>query len=226
VLAGRKSRSQRSRVAKRIFDLLVGGFLIVVLSPVMLLVALLVLFDLGPPVLLRQPRPGLHGKRFVLLKFRTMRDFRDDEGRLLPDSQRVTRLGRFLRRMSLDELPGLFNVIRGQMSLVGPRPLIMEYLERYSTRQMRRHDVKPGITGWTQLNGRNSLAWDEKFEYDLWYVEHGSLLLDAAILVRTVWKVLTGEGVTPPGGEEVPMFQGSPPGSDRGPRQREGRADG
>ena len=222
--ATRNIRSSRSRVGKRIFDLVVAGFLIVVLSPVMGLVALAVLLNLGLPVLLRQPRPGLHGKPFVLFKFRTMRDQRDAEGRLLPDSLRVTRLGRFLRRMSLDELPGLFNVIRGEMSLVGPRPLMMEYLDRYSPRQMRRHDVKPGITGWTQLNGRNSLTWDEKFEYDLWYVEHRSVLLDVVILVRTVWKVLTGEGVNAPG-REVPEFRGSPPGRDRGPQQREGRAD-
>jgi sugar transferase EpsL len=225
VLASRKTRS-RSHIGKRAFDLVVAGFLIVALSPLMGLVALAVLVDLGLPVLLRQSRPGLHGKPFVLLKFRTMREQRDAEGRLLPDSRRVTRLGRFLRRMSLDELPGLFNVIRGEMSLVGPRPLMMDYLDRYSARQMQRHDVKPGITGWTQLNGRNSLTWDQKFEYDLWYVEHGSLMLDALILVRTVWKVLTGEGVTPPGREEVPQFRGNPHQDDRGPEQQEGRADG
>jgi lipopolysaccharide/colanic/teichoic acid biosynthesis glycosyltransferase len=212
-------------MAKRIFDLLVGGLLVLVLSPVMGLVALAVLLDLGPPVLLRQSRPGLRGKPFVLFKFRTMRDERDADGRLLPDSRRVTRLGRFLRRMSLDELPGLANVIRGEMSLVGPRPLMMEYLGRYSARQMRRHDVKPGITGWTQLNGRNSLTWEQKFEYDLWYVDHGSLLLDVVILVRTVWKVLTGKGVTPPGREDVPTFLGNG-GSEDSRRHEEGRVDG
>jgi sugar transferase EpsL len=198
----------------------------VVLSPVMGLVALAVLVDLGSPVLLRQPRPGFRGKPFVLFKFRTMRDQRDVQGRLLPDSRRVTRLGRFLRRMSLDELPELFNVVRGEMSLVGPRPLLMDYLDRYSARQMRRHDVRPGITGWTQLNGRNSLTWEQKFERDLWYVDHGSLMLDAVILVRTVWKVVTGEGVTPPGREEVSKFRGSPPRRDSGTQQREGRTDG
>jgi lipopolysaccharide/colanic/teichoic acid biosynthesis glycosyltransferase len=226
MLSGRKTRSSRSHVAKRVFDLVVGVFLIALLFPVMGLVALTVLVDLGRPVLLGQQRPGLYGKPFILFKFRTMRDERDAGGRLLPDARRVTALGRFLRRMSLDELPGLFNVIRGEMSLVGPRPLLMEYLDRYSARQMRRHEVKPGITGWTQLNGRNSLTWEQKFDYDLWYVEHGSLSLDALILVRTVWKVLTGEGVTPPGREDVTEFRGSPRGRDRKAQQGERRTDG
>jgi lipopolysaccharide/colanic/teichoic acid biosynthesis glycosyltransferase len=150
----------------------------------------------------------LHGEPFTILKFRTMREDRDAAGRLLPDSKRLTRLGRFLRRTSLDELPELVNVIRGEMSLVGPRPLLMRYLDRYSPEQRRRHELKPGITGWTQLNGRNALTWEEKFRLDLWYVEHRSLLLDGRILIRTAWKVLTGEGVTPRHSEEVPEFLG------------------
>jgi sugar transferase EpsL len=194
--------------AKRVFDLFFATLALAVLSPVLTLVAILILVFIGRPVLFRQERPGLHGEPFTILKFRTMREDRDAAGRLLPDSKRLTRLGRFLRRTSLDELPELVNVIRGEMSLVGPRPLLMRYLDRYSPEQRRRHELKPGITGWTQLNGRNALTWEEKFRLDLWYVEHRSLLLDGRILIRTAWKVLTGEGVTPRHSEEVPEFLG------------------
>ena len=196
---------------KRSFDVVVATVALVLLSPVLGVVALLVLFDLGPPILFRQQRPGLHGAPFTMLKFRTMRDERDEQGRQVPDSQRVTRLGRFLRRMSLDELPELLNVIRGDMSLVGPRPLFMRYLDRYSPEQMRRHEVKPGMTGWTQLNGRNALTWEEKFAFDIWYVDNRSLILDTKILIRTFWKVLTGEGVTPRTSADVPEFWGERP---------------
>jgi sugar transferase EpsL len=193
---------------KRALDLVVGILALVLLSPVLAVVSLLVLIDLGPPILFRQARPGLHGAPFTILKFRTMSDKRDKGGRPLPESQRLTRLGRFLRRTSMDELPELLNVIRGEMSLVGPRPLLMRYLDRYTPDQMRRHDVRPGITGWTALNGRNALTWEQKFKLDLWYVDHRTLLLDCKILVRTFWKVLTGEGVTPRTSNEVPEFLG------------------
>ena len=194
---------------KRSFDVVVATAALVLLAPVLGVVALLVLFDLGPPILFRQQRPGLHGAPFTMLKFRTMRDERDGRGRPLPEARRLTRLGRFIRRTSLDELPELINVIRGDMSLVGPRPLLMRYLPRYTPAQMRRHEVKPGITGWTALNGRNALTWEQKFALDLWYVEHRSFPLDCTILVRTLWKVLTGEGVTPRTSDEVPEFLGT-----------------
>lgn len=198
-------------MAKRILDLILASLALVLLSPLFAVVALLVWIDVGRPVLFRQVRPGLQGRPFTILKFRTMREERDRGGRRLPDSQRLTGVGRFLRRTSTDELPELVNVLRGEMSLVGPRPLLMRYLDRYTPDQMRRHEVRPGITGWTQLNGRNALSWDEKFDLDLWYVEHRSLLLDCRILVGTMWKVLTGEGVTPRTSEEVPEFLGEGP---------------
>jgi sugar transferase EpsL len=194
---------------KRSFDVVVATAALVLLAPVLGVVALLVLFDLGPPILFRQQRPGLYGAPFTMLKFRTMRDERDGRGRPLPEARRLTRLGRFLRRTSLDELPELINVIRGDMSLVGPRPLLMRYLPRYTPAQMRRHEIRPGITGWTALNGRNALTWEQKFALDLWYVDHRSFLLDCTILVRTLWKVLTGEGVTPRTSDEVPEFLGT-----------------
>jgi sugar transferase EpsL len=198
------------RVSKRALDLAVTIPAAVLLAPVMAVVALLIVLTTGPPALFRQQRPGLRGEPFTLYKFRTMRDLRDAEGRPLPDPRRLTRLGRFLRRTSLDELPELWNVLRGDMSLVGPRPLLMEYLERYTPEQMRRHEVRPGITGWTQLNGRNALTWEEKFRLDVWYIDNRSLGLDLRILVRTVWKVLSGEGVNPPGSEQVEVFMGTP----------------
>jgi sugar transferase EpsL len=159
-------------------------------------------------VFVRQLRPGLHGRPFTLLKFRTMTEARDPAGNLLPDEQRLTRLGRFLRRTSLDELPELINVLKGEMSLVGPRPLLMQYLDRYTPEQARRHEVKPGITGWAQINGRNALTWEEKFKLDVWYVDHRSFRLDLRIILLTVWKVLRQEGISQPGQATMEEFQG------------------
>lgn len=193
---------------KRVFDVLVSAFSLVLLVPVLLVIALIVLVAHGRPVVLRQRRPGLHGRPFVMYKFRTMTDDRDGSGNLLPDHERLTRVGRVLRNTSLDELPELYNVLKGDMSLVGPRPLLMRYLERYTPEQMRRHDIRPGITGWTQVNGRNALSWDEKFALDLWYVENRSLSLDLQILLMTAWKALKREGITRPGWATTEEFWG------------------
>jgi len=193
---------------KRVLDRTGAALLLVVASPLLAVIAVLVRARLGRPVLFRQPRPGLHGRPFTLLKFRTMTDARDRDGVLLPDADRLTRLGRALRASSLDELPELVNVVRGHMSLVGPRPLLMEYLDRYSTEQMRRHDVRPGITGWTQVSGRNALSWDEKFALDVWYVDHWSFALDLRILARTVPSLLARRGINRPGHATMPNFRG------------------
>lgn len=194
---------------KRSFDFLVAVLAAVTLLPVMLVVALVVRACLGGPVLFTQTRPGLKGKAIHVYKFRTMTSERDSAGNLLPDDQRLTRVGLFLRRTSLDELPQLFNVIRGDLSLVGPRPLLMEYLELYSSRQARRHDVRPGITGWAQVNGRNAISWEQKFEYDVWYVENRSFLLDLRILLLTVKKVLTRSDISADGTNTMPRFEGT-----------------
>lgn len=194
--------------AKRAFDLLVAIGALVVLSPVLAAIAVVVRLFLGSPIYFRQWRTGLHGQLFTCLKFRTMTDARDAIGKLLPDAQRLTPLGRFLRSASLDELPELFNVIRGEMSLVGPRPLLPQYLNRYSPDQMRRHEVKPGITGWAQVNGRNTLDWNRRFELDLWYVDHWSLWMDLKILARTASQVLTCVGISRPGHATMPEFMG------------------
>ena len=194
---------------KRILDGVVAAVALIVLSPLLAGLALLIRLTMGAPVLFRQQRPGLHGKPFTLYKFRTMTDERDAQGNLLPDEQRLTRLGRFLRSTSLDELPELWNVLKGDMSLVGPRPLLMEYLPLYTPEQFRRHEVKPGITGWAQINGRNALTWEEKFKLDVWYVDHLSFFLDMKILFLTLWKVLTREGISHPGRETMPKFTGS-----------------
>lgn len=194
---------------KRLFDLFFAALGVVILSPVLLLIALLVRIYHGSPVLFTQQRPGFKGRPFFIYKFRTMTDARDAEGRLLPDAQRLTRLGRFLRAASLDELPELFNVLRGEMSLVGPRPLLMQYLDRYTPEQARRHEVLPGITGWAQVNGRNALSWEDKFRLDVWYVDHWSLWLDVKILLLTVWKVLKREGISQPGHATAEEFMGS-----------------
>jgi lipopolysaccharide/colanic/teichoic acid biosynthesis glycosyltransferase len=184
---------------KRIFDLALTLPALVLLSPVMAITALVIWLVEGRPVFFRQPRPGLGGKIFTVIKFRTMRHATRRDGTLLPDAERISRLGRFLRATSLDELPELWNVVRGEMSLVGPRPLLVAYLERYTPEQARRHNVLPGITGWAQINGRNALTWEEKFQLDNWYVEHWSLGLDIKILLGTVWKVLRREGINQPG---------------------------
>jgi lipopolysaccharide/colanic/teichoic acid biosynthesis glycosyltransferase len=191
---------------KRVFDVVVSATALVVLAPVMGLIALAVWRTMGRPVLFRQVRPGLHGKPFVMYKFRTMRDLRDAEGKLLPDEARLTPFGRWLRSTSLDELPELLNVLRGEMSLVGPRPLLMEYLDRYTPEQARRHEVKPGITGWAQIHGRNNLSWDERFKLDVWYIDNWSLWLDLKILWRTLWMVLRREGISAQGHATMPRF--------------------
>jgi sugar transferase EpsL len=200
-------------VGKRVFDVAVATALLVLLSPLLLIVAALVRVRLGAPLLFRQTRPGRAGRPFTLLKFRTMTDERDATGVLLPDEARLTPLGRFLRRTSLDELPELVNVVRGDMSLVGPRPLLMEYLPRYTTEQWRRHEVRPGITGWAQVNGRNALTWDEKFALDVWYVDHRSFRLDLDILTRTARTVIGGRGVSSSGHATMPPFEGPTTGS-------------
>ena len=194
---------------KRTFDLLVSLILLILLSPVLLVIAVLVRIKLGRPVLFSQERPGLHGRLFRLYKFRSMRDAHGTDGRLLPDDERLTKFGRFLRASSLDELPELFNVIKGEMSLVGPRPLLVAYLERYTPEQARRHEALPGITGWAQVNGRNALSWEAKFKLDVWYVDNRTFWLDLKILFLTIWKALKREGISAPGSATAPEFMGS-----------------
>ncbi len=201
--------NQYSSFGKPRLDVVLAVAALLLLFPFLLLIALFVWRNLGSPILFRQQRPGLHGKPFTLLKFRTMTDARDADGNLLPDEKRLTRFGQFLRRTSLDELPELFNVLRGDMSLVGPRPLLMHYLDLYTPEQARRHEVKPGITGWAQINGRNALSWEEKFELDVWYVDHVSLWLDLKILALTVWKVLRREGISQEGHATMAQFTGT-----------------
>jgi sugar transferase EpsL len=199
---------------KRLLDLVLAVPTLIVLSPVLLLVALVVRIKLGSPTLFRQQRPGLHGQPFTIYKFRTMTDAHDTQGNPLSDPERITPLGHFLRGTSFDELPELFNVLRGDMSLVGPRPLLMQYLDRYTPEQMQRHWVKPGMTGWAQVNGRNAITWAQKFAFDVWYVDHLSLWLDLKILMLTAWKILNREGINPPGKLTTPEFLGQ---SDREP---------
>jgi sugar transferase EpsL len=199
----------RSLLLKRVLDVSVAGAGLLVAMPVMAVVALLIWRKMGSPVLFRQQRPGLHAQPFTLLKFRTMTQATGSDGKPLPDEQRLTPLGKFLRSTSLDELPQLFNVLKGEMSLVGPRPLLMEYLTRYSPAQARRHERKPGITGWAQVSGRNALTWEEKFALDTWYVEHWSNGLDILILWRTLLAVLKREGISGEGTATMTEFQGS-----------------
>lgn len=193
---------------KRMMDIVVSVLALVVLSPLLVLVAVLVWVNLGAPVLFSQVRPGLSGVPFRMYKFRSMTSETGLDGVLLPDGMRLRRFGRFLRRTSLDELPELWNVLRGDMSLVGPRPLLMEYLPLYSSRQAKRHEVRPGVTGWTQVNGRNALSWDEKFEHDVWYVENRSLLLDVRILLKTLVSVVMRDGISNEGHATMPPFSG------------------
>lgn len=193
---------------KRLFDLLASTMGLLLLALPLALLAWQVRRKLGSPVLFTQERPGLHGKPFRMVKFRTMTDARDASGALLPDAERLTPFGRFLRATSLDELPELWNVLRGDMSLVGPRPLLMEYLPLYSPEQARRHEVRPGITGWAQVNGRNAISWADKFELDVWYVDHRSLWLDVRILWLTVRKVLVRDGISAAGEATMPKFTG------------------
>jgi lipopolysaccharide/colanic/teichoic acid biosynthesis glycosyltransferase len=196
-------------LVKRAFDLILVIPLLILLSPLMGLVALLVRIKLGKPVLFRQVRPGLHGELFTLFKFRSMHLGVDSHGNPLPDAKRLTGFGRTLRAFSLDELPELINVLRGELSLVGPRPLLVQYLDRYTPEQARRHSVLPGITGWAQIHGRNALTWEDKFRLDVWYVDHWSLGLDIKILVLTIWKVLRREGINAPGQATAGEFMGT-----------------
>jgi lipopolysaccharide/colanic/teichoic acid biosynthesis glycosyltransferase len=196
-------------MSKRLFDILAAVIGLIVLSPVIAIVAYLIRKRLGSPVLFRQVRPGLNGKPFEMVKFRTMRDAMDADGNPLPDSERMTDFGRFLRSSSLDELPELWNVIKGDMSLVGPRPLLMEYLPLYDKAQLRRHEVRPGVTGWAQINGRNALSWEEKFKLDVWYVDNQSLWLDLKIILRTIKKVLIKDGISAEGEVTMSKFSGS-----------------
>jgi len=197
------------RIFKRLIDLTVSAIALILLAPLMATVAVLVWLTMGPPILFRQARAGYQGSPFTLFKFRTMRGARDAQRRLLPDKDRLTRVGIILRRFSLDELPQLWNVLIGEMSLVGPRPLLADYLPRYSPEQARRHEVKPGITGWAQVNGRNTLSWEQKFNLDLWYVDHWSLWLDLRIMFGTLWKALKRDGINQPGQATAEEFLGS-----------------
>lgn len=196
---------------KRLFDFTAALFSLALLWPVLLALAFVVRSQLGSPVFFRHMRPGLNAKPFVMVKFRTMRDATGPDGQPLPDDLRLTKLGRFLRTTSLDELPELWNVLRGEMSLVGPRPLLMEYLPLYTPEQARRHEMRPGITGWAQVNGRNAISWEEKFKLDVWYVDHHSLWLDIKILWLTVKKVLVRDGISAEGEATMPKFTGSKP---------------
>jgi lipopolysaccharide/colanic/teichoic acid biosynthesis glycosyltransferase len=194
---------------KRFLDIVIALIALLLLLPVYVVVAILIYLKLGSPVIFKQNRPGLNGKAFKMLKFRSMLDAFDKEGNPLPDDQRLTRFGHILRSTSLDELPGLLNVLKGDMSLVGPRPLLVEYLPLYSTEQARRHEVRPGITGWAQVNGRNTLSWEDKFLLDVWYVENQSIWLDFKILWLTVRKVLVREGISAAGEVTMSKFTGS-----------------
>jgi sugar transferase EpsL len=206
-----KTAGLYARIGKRASDIVAGGITLILLSPLIGGLAILVRQHFGPPVLFQQQRPGLDGMPFTLHKFRTMLEKRDAQGQLLSDSERLTLFSRFLRSTSLDELPELWNVLRGDMSLVGPRPLLMRYLDRYTPEQARRHEVRPGITGWAQVNGRNALTWEQKFELDVWYVDHLSFWLDLRIMALTFWKIVKREGISQPGQATMEEFFGSTP---------------
>lgn len=196
---------------KRLTDILLSLPILVILSPIILVISILVACLHGFPILFKQKRPGYRGEIFTIYKFRTMRQLTDHQGQLLPDAERLTKFGRFLRASSLDELPELINVLKGEMSLVGPRPLLVEYLPRYNPTQFRRHEVLPGITGWAQINGRNAITWQEKFDLDVWYVDHWSVWLDIKIIVQSIFKVLRREGISQPGQATAEIFLGNPP---------------
>lgn len=198
-------------MAKRAFDIVLAAIALLLLSPLILALCVAIRLKLGSPILFRQVRPGLNGKPFQMIKFRSMRDATGPDGQPLPDDQRLTPFGKRLRSTSLDELPELWNVLRGDMSLVGPRPLLMEYLPLYDQRQLRRHEVRPGVTGWAQVNGRNALSWPQKFELDVWYVDNRSLWLDVKILWMTVRKVLVREGISADGQATMERFRGNNP---------------
>ncbi|WP_338035466.1 sugar transferase [Halalkalibacter alkaliphilus] len=194
---------------KRTFDLVISLSLLLFLFPVITIIALLIRVKLGKPVIFKQERPGIHGKPFYLYKFRTMTDAKDQNGNLLSDQLRLTSFGLFLRKLSLDEFPQLINVVKGDISLVGPRPLLMDYLPLYTEEQFKRHNVRPGITGWAQVNGRNAISWEEKFQLDVWYVNNQSFLLDIKILFLTVYKVVKREGINQPGSATIERFEGT-----------------
>jgi sugar transferase EpsL len=209
LLAERGRQSGLSKLVKSGFDRLIAGLILIVSAPVWIAAAITIRLSAGSPVLFRQTRPGFQCRPFTLYKFRSMRDTRDRNGRLLEDADRLTGIGKLLRSLSIDELPQLLNVLRGEMSLVGPRPLLMQYLDRYSPDQARRHEVKPGITGWAQVNGRNALTWEEKLDLDVWYVDHQSFWLDIRILWLTLLKVLKRDGISQEGHATMPEFMGS-----------------
>lgn len=196
-------------MAKRFLDILGASLGLLLLLPIAAIIAFKIRREMGSPVLFRQTRPGLRGKPFQMIKFRTMRHATDCEGRPLPDADRLTLLGHFLRSTSLDELPELWNVLKGDMSLVGPRPLLMEYLPLYSKEQARRHEVRPGVTGWAQVNGRNAISWDEKFTHDIWYVDNRTLWLDMKIILLTIRKVVMRDGISAEGDVTMPKFRGN-----------------
>ena len=196
-------------IRKRIFDLIITSLGLIILSPFIIVIAILVRIFLGTPIFFRQSRPGYKGNPFTVYKFRTMTEGRDAQGNLLSDDMRLTRFGRFLRASSLDELPELFNILRGEMSFIGPRPLLMEYLPLYSAEQMRRHDVRPGLTGWAQVNGRNATDWQTRFTLDVWYVDHWSFWLDIKIMFMSLWKVIQREGINQPGQATTEYFKGN-----------------
>jgi sugar transferase EpsL len=197
-----------NRHLKRLTDVFIAGAALFLLTPLMAAIALVILLTMGRPMLFRHVRPGYKAIPFILFKFRTMNYLFDAQGRPLSDAERLTPLGKILRRLSLDELPQLWNVLKGEMSLVGPRPLLTDYLERYSPEQARRHQVKPGITGWAQVNGRNAVSWEQKFELDLWYVDHASFWLDARIIAMTLWKTMKREGISQHGRATADEFKG------------------
>jgi sugar transferase EpsL len=196
--------------AKRLFDIISSAAGLIIFSPLLAVLAVLVHLKIGSPIIFRQQRPGLKGQAFIIYKFRTMTDQRDESGILLPDEQRLPAFGRFLRSTSFDELPELFNVLKGDMSIVGPRPLMMKYLGRYSPEQARRHDVKPGITGWAQINGRNAISWEDKFKLDVWYVDNRTFWLDIKIIFRSAWMVLARKDITQQGRATMDEFMGTP----------------
>jgi sugar transferase EpsL len=200
-------------ILKRLLDILFSGVLILLLLPIGIVLTFLVWWKMGTPILFFQDRPGLKGRLFRLYKFRTMRDAAGFDGKPLPDGERLTPLGRWMRKWSLDELPELFNVLKGDMSLVGPRPLLVQYLDRYTPEQARRHEAKPGLTGWAQVNGRNAISWEEKFALDVWYADNRSFSLDLKILAMTAWKVLMREGISAEGEATMPEFMGTVPSS-------------
>ena len=206
-----------SPIVKRLIDIILTILMLLLLSPVLILISTLVAWQHGFPILFKQKRPGYSGQIFTIYKFRTMQSLNDRQGNPLPDEKRLTKLGRFLRSTSLDELPELFNVLKGEMSLVGPRPLLIAYLPLYNTEQSRRHEMLPGITGWAQVHGRNILTWQEKFAYDVWYIDHWSLWLDLKIIGLTIVKVLSREGISQPGQATAELFKGNPPDSKKEP---------